>query len=89
MLLRVYLLPAVAFFEVEQLLFHNINIDDSIPSKFFFWGGGVLMTLTSYVVQQAASIKMFFKLRNYHNYPTQSMPMVKGQIMGMTNEGLP
>lgn len=50
---------------------------------FFFL---VLMTVTSYIVQQAATIKMFFKFRNYHNYPTQSMPMENGQTMGMTNE---
>lgn len=88
LLLRVYLLPAVAFLEVEQPLFHNINdsilmIPFGILQVFFFW---VLMTLTSYIVQQAATIKMFFKFRNYHNYPTQSMPMENGQTMGMTNE---
>lgn len=87
-MLRVYLLPAVAFLEVEQPLFHNINdsilmIPFGILQVFFFW---VLMTLTSYIVQQAATIKMFFKFRNYHNYPTQSMPMENGQTMGMTNE---
>ena len=88
MLLRVYLLPAVAFFEVEQLLFHNIDIDDSIrhPASFFFFG-----TYDTDIIHRAAGSidKNVFKLRNYHNYPTQSMPMVKGQKMGMTNEGLP